>query len=159
MCSPETSDRDAVISAFLANIQQTNAESAIEYKLYEKIRGNDYVSSNVDLCYLCQKIVDGEGIHTGSCYWTHKQIYHIDCIKCPTCSNSPRIVFTFSGEYSVECSYCNHGILAFISQNLGPEFVTLHSRPLVWTHLLYVSWARLAQTLKPNTPPCMLSQV
>lgn len=93
MCSPETSDRDAVISAFLANIQQTNAESAIEYKLYEKIRGNDYVSSNVDLCYLCQKIVDGEGIHTGSCYWTHKQITTL-------IASSVQHVATLQGLYS-----------------------------------------------------------
>ncbi|OAL48129.1 hypothetical protein IQ07DRAFT_114453 [Pyrenochaeta sp. DS3sAY3a] len=153
-CSSDTSDKDTVISAFLAKIEQINIESSIEDTLYVKIRGNVYLSSNADLCYLCQKRVDGEGVRTTSCYWTHKQIYHIDCIKCPVCDSSPRVAFTTKDQLSVECSHCNQGsILAFISRNLGADFVILHSRSLIRTHLLYVAWARLAQTLKPDTPP------
>lgn len=154
--SLNTNSKGPVVSTFLANIKKTTEQSneqSMQSKIYKKIRDNDYVSRHAHFCSLCQKSVEVFG--SQGCYWTHTQIYHIDCVRCSSCNECPKFINRNDGYSSVKWSHCNHrGILRFISQILEPDFVILDSRSLVWTHLLYVAWARLAQTLRPNVAPC-----
>lgn len=143
----------AIIPGFLADVEEA-MRTGIQLDLQQRFRHNDYVSRSADFCTLCQTPINVK--HGQGCYWTHVQIYHIDCINCPLCNGPPSLVFTKEGKSFVECSRCDYGsIMAFISKNFAQNFVILHSGSLVYVHLLYVAWARLANTLKPEKAPCM----
>ncbi|KAF2640977.1 hypothetical protein P280DRAFT_427391 [Massarina eburnea CBS 473.64] len=144
--SMDPDNKEAVISGFLGSVE-TITENPMRSELQKLFRLKNYHQSSADTCSLCAKTVDtiyGQGL-----YWTYSQIYHIDCINCPSCNGTPRLSYNVEGKPMVVCSRCEYGsMMPFISQNFGTVFIILDSRSFVYTHLLYVAWARLLQILK-----------
>jgi hypothetical protein len=143
--------KGTIFSTFLADV-----EKAMHLDVQQRLRQNDYLSKGAVHCSLCQGHIK-ENLGQG-CYLTYASIFHIDCITCPSCNGPPRLVFVAGGKALVECSRCNFGsMMAFISQNFGQDFIILHSMSLLSVHLLWVAWASLANSLKPDVPFCMCS--
>jgi hypothetical protein len=151
-----------VIIAWLTDVEkttQTDLPSYIQLRIERNAHTADAylydVSSRVDICNTCKEAVDikpGQGcILNGLSF-----IYHIECQKCPSCDGTPRCTYDLEGQPFVECSECNYGsMMDLFVQQFGGTFLLLGSRSLVYVHLLYVAWCRLAQTLVPNIDRCM----
>jgi hypothetical protein len=145
--------KGAIFPTFLADV-----EKAMHLDVQQRLRQNDYLSKSAVHCFLCQAHIS-ENLGQG-CYLTYASIFHIDCITCPSCNGPPRLVFVDGGKGLVECSRCNFGsMMAFVSQNFGQDFIILHSMSLLSVHLLWVAWASLANSLKPDVPFCMCPAV
>lgn len=142
-----------VMTAFIANVENVT-RTDMQSDLQHKFRHAEYHSRNAEVCTICQKNVDAKSEQ--GCFWTLSIVCHIGCLHCPSCNGPPKIAYDIEAKPFVECSRCNYGsMMDFIAENLGQNPVMLHSRSLVFPHLLYVAWARLAQKLRPSVAPCM----
>jgi hypothetical protein len=150
-----------VIMTWLTDVEkatQTDLPSYIQLKIERNAHTADaYLynfSSRVDVCNTCKQAVDtrpGSGcILNGLSF-----IYHIECQKCPSCNGTPRCAYDLEGQPFVECSECSYGgMMNVFVEKWGPTFILLGSRSLVFVHLLYVAWCRLAKNLVPDFDKC-----
>jgi hypothetical protein len=147
----------SVILSFLATV-----ENATPLEPRQRLQGNNFTGLDADICRLCQSHVmskPGQG-----CYWTHAQMYHIDCITCPSCNSLPKLIYPASvnpyAQYPAsvnpypQCSRCARGdMMDIVSQKIGDDFIIIHCESLLYIYTVWIAWTRVAKILMPNSDP------
>ena len=145
-------NKRAAFLEYLADIETEAVQTGPWLDLKRRFQDHRYLGRSADFCTVCQNPIGSDP--TLACYWDHHQIFHITCTKCPSCGASFSLNYTGRERFAVDCPRRCDKMMRFKFSTFGNRCAILPTSSVIFVHLLYVAWARLANILRPNVALC-----